>query len=324
MTDVLVFALVEDDPPTRRLVSTLIASDGDVVVEADSMMHARIVLGEYPWDVAIIDRGLPDGDGLELCREIAEKYRGTHRRVVVVSALSGHHEKMCGFEAGADDYLIKPVNVTELRAKLAALRRSVGLQKALASRLAAMEQLSVIDPLTNLYNRRFFDDELQRTYGLAVRHGRPVSLLIADIDFFKTINDTFGHATGDLVLREVSNVMASNVRSTDVLARYGGEEFAVILPETRLGAAVTVADRIRSGVEKMNVPGDGMPHVTISLGVVAAPNPDLASPTHFVELADRSLYLAKTKGRNRVEPDASSVPRTALINNRFGDTQVQL
>jgi len=187
-----------------------------------------------------------------------------------------------------------------------------------------MEQLSVIDPLTNLYNRRFFDDELQRTYGLAVRHGRPGSLLIADIDFFKTINDTFGHATGDLVLREVSNVMASNVRSTDVLARYGGEEFAVILPETRLGAAVTVADRIRSGVEKMNVPGDGMPHVTISLGVVAAPNPDLASPTHFVELADRSLYLAKTKGRNRVEPDASSVPRTALINNRFGDTQVQL
>lgn len=324
MTEVLVFAVVEDDPPTRRLISTLIASEGDVVIEAGSMTEARTVLGEYPWDVAIVDRGLPDGDGLDLCRAISTKSAGTHRHVMIVSALSGHHAKMCGFEAGADDYIVKPVNVAELRAKLTAIRRSVGLKKALSSRLAAMEQLSVIDPLTNLYNRRFFDMELQRLFGVAIRHGRPMSLLIGDIDHFKNINDTFGHLTGDLVLKEVSNAIASNVRSTDVLARYGGEEFAVILPETRVDAALTVADRIRKGVERMRVPGDGMPSATISIGVAAAPFPGIVSPPQLIEVADAALYLAKTRGRNRVEPDAFTASRADLPEDHFGDASVRL
>ena len=324
MTEVLVFAVVEDDPPTRRLISALIASEGDVVVEAGSITQARTILTEYPWDVAIVDRGLPDGDGLDLCREISNVNIGTHRHVMIVSALAGHHAKMCGFEAGADDYIVKPVNVSELRAKLSTIRRSVGMKKALASRLAAMEQLSVIDSLTNLYNRRFFDMEMQRLFGVAIRHKRPIALLIGDIDHFKNINDTFGHVSGDVVLKEVSTAIASNVRSTDVLARYGGEEFAVILPETRIDAALAVADRIRKGVEKMRTPGDSMPDVTISLGVAAMPFPGISMPAQLIEAADAALYLAKSRGRNRVEPDAFASPRADLSDEKFGDTQVRL
>jgi diguanylate cyclase (GGDEF)-like protein len=324
MTDALVFAVVEDDPPSRRLIATLLAAEGDVVVEAATMAQARTIIREYPWDIAIIDRGLPDGDGLDLCREIANEHRGGHRHVIIVSALSGHHQKMCGYEVGADDYIVKPFDVTELRAKLNAVRRAVAHQKALVSRLAVMEQLSVIDSLTHLYNRRFFDNEMSRLFDITVRHARPLGLVIADIDHFKLINDGFGHGAGDIVLQEVSNVIAQVVRSTDVLVRYGGEEFAVILPETRLESAATLADRVRKAVEELQLPPVvGAGRVTVSLGVAAAPNIDIVSPSQLVEAADRALYLAKTNGRNRVEPDSKAVPRTR-VSGPFGNSQVRL
>jgi diguanylate cyclase (GGDEF)-like protein len=299
----LVIAVVDDDPDIRRLLSAIAASCGDVVVEAGTFERGQIVLREYPWDIAIIDRQLPGGDGLDLCRDIAEAVResDTHRHIIFLSASDASDEKLRGFDAGADDYLAKPADPTELRARLRAIRRAVLAQKALLARLAAVEQLSVIDGLTQVFNHRFFTAELRRLFDIATRHGRPLSLAMIDLDLFKRVNDTHGHRAGDLVLTEVSTAIVQSVRSSDVVARYGGEEFVVLLPETPLVEAAAVAERIRAAVEalELDVAGTRL-RITISSGIAAVPAPDILSPVRLVEAADRALYEAKADGRNRV------------------------
>lgn len=302
MAEALVFAVIDDDPAVRRLFGTIIERSGDVVVQAGSRAEGEVVIREYPWDVALIDRRLADGDGLDLCRLASTHDGESHRQVIIVSGSSEHDERLRGFEAGADDCIGKPVDPLELRARLTAVRRNVLAQKALLARVALLEQLSVIDGLTQVYNHRYFETELRRRFDLALRYSRPLALAMADIDHFKAINDAYGHRAGDVVLTEVSTAIAQTVRSSDVLARYGGEEFAVILPETTLADAAIVTARLREAVEALTVRDSfGEVRVTISIGVAALPHPDLISPSRVVEAADAALYLAKSRGRNRVE-----------------------
>ncbi|HVT04009.1 MAG TPA: diguanylate cyclase [Thermoanaerobaculia bacterium] len=299
----LVIAVVDDDPAIRRLLEAIARGSGDVVVEAATFAEGQIVLREYPWDVAVIDRSLPDGDGLELCREVAAGLHDSdsHRHIVFLSASAGSEEKLRGFEAGADEYIAKPADPTELRARLRAIRRTVLTQKAMLARLATLEQLSVIDGLTHVYNRHFFDSELRRLFDLAKRHERPLALAMIDLDLFKSVNDTCGHRVGDAVLNEVSTAIAQSIRSSDVLARYGGEEFVLVLPETTLAEAAVLAERVRAGVEGVRIEGTfGEVRITISIGVAAMAFPDTETPAGLVEAADKALYLAKEQGRNCV------------------------
>lgn len=306
----LVLAVIDDDSGTRRLLQQIAKSSGDVVVEASTFREGRLVLREYPWDVAVIDRRLPGGDGLDLCRDVVSTVdeHGSHRHIVFLSAADSTEERLQGFEAGADAYIGKPVDATELRALLRAIRRVVLAQKALLARLVVLEQLSVIDGLTQVYNHRFFKEELRRLFDISATHRRPLSLAMIDLDHFKQVNDSYGHRAGDLVLSEVSTAIAQNARPSDVLGRYGGDEFALLLPEMKLRESEAIAERLRAAVEGLRIDGGfGELRTTISIGVAAVPSPDLPTAARFTEAADRALYIAKEQGRNRVRLHGASV-----------------
>ena len=305
----LVIAVIDDDPAIRRLLTSIARTFGDVVVDAANCRDGQILLAEYPWDIAVIDRTLPDGDGLELCR-LAASYAQTgltHRHILFLSAATTTDDKLHGFEVGADEYIEKPADPIELRARMRAIRRTVATQKALLARLASLEQLSVIDGLTQVYNHRFFESELRRLFEISARHQRPLALAMLDLDHFKSVNDQYGHRIGDQVLTETSTAIAQAVRSTDVVARYGGEEFAVLLPETTSPEAALFAERMRLSVQGLLVQANTVQlEPTISIGVAAVPAPGIDTPARLIEAADAALYEAKKQGRNcvRVYPGA--------------------
>ena len=208
---------------------------------------------------------------------------------------------MRGFDAGADEYIGKPVDAGELAARLRAIRRTVAGQKTLLARLFILEQLSAVDALTQVYNYRFFDTEIRRHFDLAVRHHRAMALAMIDLDNFKKVNDTFGHRIGDHVLTEISTMITQGIRSSDILARYGGEEFAIILPETTLEEAFMLSERLRVSIAANQLEmSNGPARMTVSIGVAAVPSPQIDAPAQLVEAADRALYLAKSEGRNCV------------------------
>ena len=297
----LVFALIDDDPGLRRVLAAVIRQSGDTALEACTFAEGQILLSEYPWDIALVDRSLPDGDGLDFCRTL-DKGEASHRIIVVVSARGERDDRLAGFDAGADEYFPKGMDLMEIRTRLRTMRRSVARHKETVSRLAAVEQMSLLDGLTGVYNHRFFDLALKRQYRTALRQSSPLTLAMIDIDHFKDVNDTLGHRAGDLVLTEVSTVIAQNVRSSDELARYGGEEFAVLMAGLEVHDALPVAERIRLAVEDHAIPLDhGDVRVTISIGLAGGPGESCRSPAELADAADRALYAAKAKGRNRVE-----------------------
>jgi len=299
--DPCVIAVIDDDPNVRELLGVIGKRGGGVVLEAGTVAEGERILREYPWDIAVIDRRLPDGDGLDLCRIATSGHGETHRYVIILSGVQSHEEKMRGFEAGADEYIGKPIDASELAARLRAVRRSVASQKTLLARLFILEQLSVIDALTQVYNYRFFDNEIRRHFDLAVRHQRSLAMAMLDLDNFKKVNDSFGHRIGDQVLVEISNMIAQGIRSSDIVSRYGGEEFAIILPETTLEEGFMLAERLRVSIAQTSLDRTGgPPHLTVSIGVAAFPSKGIDTAVGLVEAADRALYLAKTEGRNCV------------------------
>ncbi len=313
--ETFVVAVIDDDPGVVRLLSAIVQRGGDHVLEAGSVAAGERLLREYPWDIAIIDRKLPDGDGIDLCRMATRGLSDTHRYVTILSGMQDHEEVMRGFEAGADEYLGKPIDPAEFAARLRAIRRAVWTQNQLLLRLAQLEQLSVIDGLTQVYNRRFFDTEIRRLFELSIRHQRSLALLMLDLDLFKDVNDTHGHRVGDQVLVEISTLIAQEIRSSDILARYGGEEFAVLLQESEAGAACALAERLRAVIEQTALETPAGPlHLTVSVGVAAIPSIAIDSSARLVESADRALYRAKTEGRNRVAVDRSA--RTSSTNSQ--------
>ena len=296
----LVYALIDDDEALRRVLAAVIRQGGDLAVEARTFAEGRVLLEEYPWDIAIVDRSLPDGDGLDFCRTV-DKGLASHRMIVVLSSFDGREDRLAGFDAGADEYLPKGLDLVEIRTRLKTMRRSVSRHKEILSRLVTVEQMSLLDGLTGVYNHRFFETALKRQVRTALRHERPLTLAMLDIDHFKTVNDTLGHRVGDSVLTDVSTVIAQHVRSTDEVARYGGEEFAILMPDLLPQDALTIAERIRSAVAEHQTPhASGHIRVTISVGLAGLTLEAYASPAELADAADRALYLAKAKGRNRV------------------------
>lgn len=296
-----VIALVEDDLALRTFLTTLLKREGMAVIEASNLAEAEPLLDEYPWDLAILDRHLPDGDALELCSRVRKKSGVAHRYILMLSGDPAGDAKVLGLDAGADDYMGKPIRIDELIARIRAARRIVEYQKDLLGRLSILEQMSVIDALTQVYNRRFFEAEAARAFDRSVRYERPLAMAMIDVDHFKDTNDTLGHAAGDHVLIELTTLLIQNIRSSDVLARYGGEEFALILPETSLRDAFTLVERVRSVVEATPLKtAAGMVHVTISAGVAGVPGAAIGSAAELTEAADEALYVSKRNGRNRV------------------------
>ena len=297
-------AIVDDDAAIRRLVHLYLTRAGYHVVQFATGEEARDQLVNLVWDLAILDRRLPDMDGVVLCRWLKDNPELRNRYVIMLTGEDEAEDKILGFDLGADDYITKPFQPAELLARIRAAKRIIDLQKELMESNRRLELLSITDGLTKLHNHRHFQDELAREFDEAQRYHRPLSLAIADLDFFKRVNDTYGHAVGDEVLKAVSAIFQQSIRSTDLAARYGGEEFALMLPETNLEDAVAFAEKLRSIVEAMPLHTQAGPiRLTISLGVASVPHSRVHSAKELIVAADKALYRAKRNGRNQVQSE---------------------
>jgi len=300
-------AIVDDDPAIRRLVRLLLTRSGYDTVEFGMGEEARQQLVSIPWDLAILDRRLPDMDGVDLCHQLKSDPELRNRYIIMLTGEDDQADKVQGLDLGADDYITKPFQYPELMARIRAAKRIVDLQKELLESNRRLERLSITDGLTKLYNHRHLQDELARAFEESQRYQRPLSFVIVDLDFFKKVNDTYGHAIGDEVLKAISNIFQSSIRTTDLAARYGGEEFALMLPETVLEDAINFAEKIRSIIESTAIETQAGPiSATVSIGVSTVPHPRIHSPKELIVAADKALYRANKNGRNQVQAD---VPR---------------
>jgi diguanylate cyclase (GGDEF)-like protein len=312
-------AVVDDDAAIRRLVRLFLTRAGYGIFECTTGEEARQALTTQQWDLAILDRRLPDMDGAVLCHEVKSIPEFRARYVIMLTGEDEQEDKVQGLELGADDYITKPFQSPELLARIRAGKRIVDLQKELLETNKRLELLSITDGLTKLFNHRHLQDELARAFQESERYQRPLSLAIIDLDFFKKINDSYGHAVGDEVLKAVSQMFRESIRATDLVARYGGEEFAVMMPETELNDAIVFAEKIRSMVEETPIQATPGPlNVTVSIGVASVPHSRIHHAKELVVAADKALYRAKKNGRNQVQAEKRQDVNRATKKNFAG------
>jgi diguanylate cyclase (GGDEF)-like protein len=283
--------LIDDSAAVQTLLRARLKDEPIVIHCASDGQAGLKMAAQLVPDLILLDVDMPQPDGFEVCRLLKSDPGLIHVPIIFLTGAASPQEKIRGLELGAIDYITKPFDPAELRARVRAALRLKFMMDLLA-------QKAQIDALTGLWNRRYFDERLEAEVSMARRAPRPLAVLMIDIDKFKLINDTYGHATGDEVLRRVACLLGESVRTEDIVCRYGGEEFAVIAPNTCDGAAA-LAERLRHAVETMKITFLGKPlHVTASIGVASH---DQAPETSLVAQADAALYRAKQAGRNRVE-----------------------
>ena len=291
--------LVADDSATvRALARVELEAAGYRVVEAADGAQAldRVLDGSV--DVVLLDVEMPVMDGYQTIAALKADPLAADVPVVFLTARRGSEDVVRGLRLGGHDYLHKPLEPAELRARVAAAVRVKALQDRLRQRADQLDRVSRTDVLTGLHNRRHLQEHLTRLGAAARRHGHPLSVLLVDVDHFKRINDTVGHGGGDLVLQAVARALADGVRVEDVVGRWGGEEFLLLLPHTRPREAAVLAERLRAAVAGLRVPvaGREVP-VTVSIGGAGAVAP---SEQDLLHRADRELYAVKDTGRDGV------------------------
>jgi diguanylate cyclase (GGDEF)-like protein len=295
--------LAEDDVVSLRLLESWVRKWGHEVLAVRDGTAAWELLRQEPAPrLALLDWVMPGLDGLEIVSQLRALPDRPYTYVILVTARTQSEDIIRGLEAGADDYVSKPVRPLELRARLQTGRRILELQEQL---LAAQHELRIKatrDFLTGLWNRQAIVDLLERELTHATRDGASVAVILADLDHFKRINDTFGHLAGDAVLCETAARMRGALRQCDWVGRYGGEEFLVVLPSCNYPEGVHTAERLRQALAEapFALGGHTVP-VTISLGMTTTNAAVGVSPHKLLDSADQALYDAKNKGRNRVE-----------------------
>ena len=288
--------LVDDDVESLAVARARLADDGiEIVCATDGRAAIEAAKSQNP-DLILLDLDMPDMPGFEVCRILTADPVSCMIPILFLSGSATSEDKVHGLDLGAVDYITKPFDNFELRARVRAAMRTKQLQDFLI-------EYAHVDPLTGLPNRRALMDRLRIEWARMQRHGGKLSFIMADIDCFKRVNDTYGHSIGDKVLQEVARTIAGQCRIHDLPTRYGGEEFAVVVPDECVSGAARLAERCREEIEKVHLPGKGNPICpTASFGVADATG--VASPEALVDRADRALYRAKAAGRNRVAMDA--------------------
>jgi two-component system chemotaxis response regulator CheY len=305
--------LAEDDDVARRVLAGAVCSLGYECREARDGLEAWEMHCREPADVIISDWQMPHMDGLELCRRTrVSREEGTYTYFILMTAFDDMEHFARGMEVGADDYHPKPVDLDELRARLASASRVLGAYRELAEKNAILRRDSQasfrfarIDSLTQVANRFSMDEDLKTLWSRAKRYGHGYSVAICDVDRFKAFNDHLGHVAGDEALRRVAQAIRSELREGDGLYRYGGEEFLVLLPEQPLAEATSAMNRVRGAVEGLAIPAPGGRGVlTISVGVADLDSSRDPTLEDWLRRADAALYRAKSSGRNRVATTA--------------------
>ncbi len=297
--------LVADDSiVSRHLLDATLRKWGYEVVGAPDGTEAwRILCGDNAPPLAVLDWMMPGITGPEVCRMIRQSRREHYTYVLLLTSRSMREDLVEGMEAGADDYLTKPFDQSELQVRLRAGKRIVELHAELLRAREAIQHEASRDSLTGLYNRSSILALLQRELARGSRELRPLGVVLLDLDRFKLVNDTYGHIAGDQVLREAGKRLRESMRAYDAIGRYGGEEFLILLPGCDEEAAVEQAERMRSVLADGPVMiGDDVPYaMTGSFGVTSIVPEPTTSSEQLIKKADQALYLAKDNGRNRVE-----------------------
>ena len=296
--------LAEDDPVTRMLMTRFLKKAGyevDAVADGtDALEH--MTQRYYPF--LVTDWEMPEMDGIELCKAVRNLQLDGYVYALLLTARNAKEHIIAGLEAGADDYLVKPVHEPELIARLNTGRRILALEHSLRAANERNRILSVTDPLTGAFNRRYMMEQLPRELERCRRYGNPLSVIMCDVDHFKQVNDVKGHSAGDDVLQQFVARMQRSIRATsDWVARLGGEEFLIVLPETGFQGAMFVAEKIRAIMTSVPfVTREGDVVATSSFGVASTElhGPDLAMKSEtLIRAADQCLYTSKQSGRNR-------------------------
>jgi two-component system cell cycle response regulator len=295
--------IAEDNPGFRLALEKLLKKWGyDAVAAVNGKQALELLSRDDPPRLAILDWMMPELDGVEVCRRVREQNREPYIYILLLTAKDTADELIEGMEAGADEYLRKPVNTQELRVRLRAGRRIIDLQEELVRARELLRKQASRDSLTEFYNRGAMFEVLSRELKRAERESVSLSLIMTDLDHFKQVNDKFGHPAGDAVLREAARRMAACIRPYDAPCRYGGEEFVIVMPGCEIDDAIARAEDIRAKVAAthIHIP-EGLIHVTCSVGVTATTGPGRFDSSALLHEVDEALYIAKNKGRNRVE-----------------------
>lgn len=303
--------IVEDTRSSLLIITQYVQRYGATAVQADNGKRAIEVFQAERPDMVLLDVILPDIDGFTVAQRIRGlEENGNWTPIIFLSSLGKDEDIEKGIAAGGDDYLTKPISEVVLGAKIRAMQRIIQMRTSLvvlARKLDVANQelmrLSARDGLTGIPNRRLFDEYIAREWRRARRGSTSMALLMCDVDHFKRYNDTYGHQAGDDCLRQVANAIQRCMeRAADVVARYGGEEFAVVLPETQIGGALFMAEKIRHAIHALHIPHSASPfgHITLSIGIAAMAPGDSDEFEQLIEAADQALYHAKDDGRDRV------------------------
>jgi two-component system cell cycle response regulator len=295
--------LAEDDPVTRMLMTRFLKNAGYEVDAVANGSEALDKMTKRYYPMLVTDWEMPEMDGIALCKAVRNMQLDGYVYALLLTARDAKEHVITGLEAGADDYLVKPVHEPELIARLNAGRRILALEHSLRVANQRNRILSITDALTGAYNRRYLMEQLPREFERCRRYAYPLSVLMCDLDHFKQVNDLRGHAAGDDVLQQFASRAQKLIRTySDWIARYGGEEFLIVLPETAHAEGIVVAEKIRNLVTLTPfATRGGDVTVTASFGVASTSvnGPDLALKVEsLIRTADECLYKSKVAGRN--------------------------
>jgi two-component system cell cycle response regulator len=298
---------VDDSAIYRKLVEQSLSGERYAVLSAKNGREALDLFAKHQPAVVISDWNMPDIGGLELCRRIRQDFQDCHSHLILLTSNTDKEQVIEGLAAGADDYLTKPFHSGELVARVGVGRRIVELHRQIQAKNRLLEEMALTDALTGLPNRRAIDVWAPRQLSAAARHDFSIWAVMADLDLFKKVNDTYGHDAGDTVLKSFSEILKSNTRQSDMCARLGGEEFLVIITHSDKEGVKTVIERIRKQFENTRViVGTAAITATASFGIAGFRGTKLPDLDALVARADTVLYAAKHNGRNRIEFELDS------------------
>ena len=288
--------IVDDTRLNIRIMTDILADDYNIFCATSGKEALDIVMSQRI-DLILLDIIMPDMDGYEVCKRLKSDQQTQNIPLIFISAMTNIEDETKGLEMGAIDYIFKPVSSPILKARV---KNHLELKKY----RDILEKHCLMDGLTGIANRRYFDQTFDKEWRRALRSGETLSLVFIDIDFFKKYNDYYGHLAGDDCLRQVGNALQESIkRAGDLVARYGGEEFVIILPATSQADATRIGEKVRSNIEDLKVVhqrSEVSEYLTVSIGIAAAIPEKNMIPASLMSQADRALYQAKRQGRNRV------------------------